>query len=213
MLKGSVRLVLVVTLIQSMLFTNIVHAEQLSLPAEDLTAPEVEHKPFNEPISSGAMHSIKATVKDNVSVNTVSLFYRRVGETQYQRKAMQRETRDSDIFSVTLGRKELSAPGIEYYIQATDIAGNSVLYGYAFEPIKLSVLSDKDSTADTNDTAFSDALNGDSKEKKKSGSKWIWIGLGVLAAGAVAAAASGGSGGGSDGGDSGTITISGPVPQ
>jgi len=34
-------------------------------------------------------------------------------------------------------------------------------------------------------------------EKKKI-SKWVWIGLGVLAAGGIAAAAAGGSGGGDD---------------
>lgn len=199
-----------------MLFTNIVHAEQLSLPAADLTAPEVEHKPISKPLSSGAAHRIQATVKDNVGVETVSLFYRRVGDTPYQRKAMLREAQGSDVFSVTLGSRDLSAPGIEYYIQATDMAGNSVLYGYSFEPIKLSVLSDADSTSDTTDTAFSDALNGDNKEKKKGVSKWIWIGLGALAVGAVAAAASGGGGGdggGTNGGNSGTVTISGPVPQ
>ena len=144
-------------------------------------------------------------------MDAVSLFYRRVDDTQYQRKAMLRETQDSDVFSVTLGRKDLAAPGIEYYIQATDIAGNSVLFGYSFEPIKLSVLSGSGSTADATDTALSEPLNGDGKEKKKGGSKWIWIALGALAVGAVAAAASGGGGG--DGGDSGTVTVSGLVPQ
>jgi hypothetical protein len=202
-------------LIQSMLFSNIAHAEQLSLPAADLSAPEVEHHPISKPLSSGAAHRIQATVKDNVGVDAVSLFYRRVGDTQYQRKAMLRETQDSDVFSVTLGRKDLAAPGIEYYIQATDIAGNSVLFGYSFEPIKLSVLSGSGSTADATDTALSEPLNGDGNEKKKGGSKWIWIALGALALGAVAAAASGGGGGdsGGGGGDSGTVTVSGPVPQ
>ena len=215
--KRSIRFVLVVMLIQSMLFSSIAHAEQLSLPAADLTAPEVEHTPISESLSSGAMHRIQATVTDNVGVDGVSLFYRQVGETQYQRKAMLRENQDSDVFSITLGSKDLAAPGIEYYIQATDMAGNSVLYGYSFEPIKLSVHSDADTPADTTDTAFSDALNGDGNEKKKGVSKWVWIALGALAVGAVAAAASGGGGGddggGTSGGDSGTVTVSGPVPQ
>lgn len=87
-----------------------------------------------------------------------------------------------------------------------------MLYGYSFEPIKLSVLSGTDSTTDT----ASAESTYDNKEKKKGGSKWIWIALGALAVGAIAAAASGGGGddgGGSSGGDSGTITVSGPVPQ
>lgn len=213
--KSNIRFALTVLIIQSMLFTNILHAEQLFLSASDVRAPVVEHVPLNGPLPPSALHQIRATVKDNVGVGEVSLFYRRSGDTQYLRKSMVREAQDSDVFSVALGTNDLAAPGIEYYIQATDLAGNSVLYGYAFEPIKISVLSGPNSTADTTDTAFSDALNGDGKEKKKSGSKWIWIALGALAVGAIAAAASGGDDGGGDsgGGDSGTITVSGPVPQ
>ena len=215
MFKSSIRLVLVVMVIESLLFSNVIHAEKLSLPAADLTAPEVEHEPISDPLSSGAMHRIKATVTDNVAVDSVSLFYRHVGETQYQRKNMLRESRDSDVFSVTLGRKDLATPGIEYYIQATDMAGNSVLYGYSFEPIKLSVVSDTGSTTAASDSEYTEPTNADGKDKKKGGSKWIWIALGALALGAVAAAASGGGGGdsGGGGGDSGTVTVSGPVPQ
>jgi hypothetical protein len=221
MFKSSIRFVLAVLLIQSMLFSGTIHAEQLSLPAEDLTAPEVQHEPIGEPVSNGIIHRIKATVKDNVEVDAVSLFYRRVGHSLYQRRAMLRETQDSDVFSVTLGREEIASPGIEYYIQATDLAGNSVLYGYSFEPIKLSVVSDTDSVGDTTDTELSEASSGEADEEKKGGYKWLWIALGALAVGAVAAAASGGGGGdsggsdngGSDSGDSGTVTIGGPVPQ
>jgi hypothetical protein len=216
MSKNSIRFVLVLFLIQSIMFSNIIYAEQLSLPAADVSAPEVEHEPIRGPLPSGAAHQLKATVKDNVGVDSVSLFFRRVGDTQYQRKAMLRESQDSDVFAITLGTKELAAPGIEYYIQATDLAGNSVLYGYSFEPIKLSV-SDTGVTTTDNNIATDEALSGDSKEKKKGGHKWIWIALGALAVGAVAAAASGGGGGDSggqpSGGDSGTVTISGPVPQ
>ncbi|KPJ96524.1 MAG: hypothetical protein AMJ53_00615 [Gammaproteobacteria bacterium SG8_11] len=216
MTNYGIRLVLIFFLIESLLFSSFIHAEQLSLPAADVSAPEVEHEPVNEPLSVGAMHQIKATVTDNVGVETVSLFYRRAGDSQYIRKAMLREAKDSDIYSITLGTKDLAAPGIEYYIQATDVAGNSVLYGYSFEPIKLSVLTNADLPADASDSSFTEALNGDTMEKKKRSYKWVWIALGALAVGAVAAAASGG-GGGDDGGQSGSenpgsVTISAPVP-
>ena len=216
MSTNSIRFVLVLFLIQSILFSNIIHAEQLSLPAADVSAPEVMHEPISGPLPAGATHQLKATVKDNVGVDGVSLFYRRVGDSQYQRKTMLRETQDSDVFSITLGTKDLAAPGIEYYIQATDLAGNSVLYGYSFEPIKLSVVSDTGVPTAENESTF-DEVSTDPKEKKKGSYKWLWIALGALAVGAVAAAASGG-GGGDDGGgqpsgDSGTVTISGPVPQ
>jgi hypothetical protein len=213
MSKRSIRFVLVVMLIQSMLFSTIVHAEQLLLPAADVSAPEVNHKPIIGPIPVGATHQLKATVSDNVGVDGVSLFYRQVGDSQYQRKTMLRETNDSDVYSITLGTKDLAVPGIEYYIQATDLAGNSVLYGYSFEPIKLNVMSGAEVTTVKNESTFDEVLNGDSKENKKGGFKWVWIALGALAVGAVAAAASGGGGDDGGGGDSGTVTVSGPVPQ
>ena len=216
MSKNSIRFVLVSFLIQSILFSNLIYAEQLSLPAADVSAPEVEHEPISGPLPTGAAHQIKATVKDNVGVDGVSLFYRRLGESQYQRKAMLREAQDSDIFSITLGAKVLSAPGIEYYIQATDTTGNSVLFGYSFEPIKLSVASGTISTVDAGKDATANKVpktNG-TESKKKAGHKWLWIAVGVLVVGAVAAAASGGGGGGGgSGGDSGTVTVSGPGPQ
>ena len=162
-------------LIQSILFSNLIYAEQLSLPAADVSAPEVEHEPISGPLPTGAAHQIKATVKDNVGVDGVSLFYRRLGESQYQRKAMLREAQDSDIFSITLGAKVLSAPGIEYYIQATDLAGNSVLYGYSFEPIKLSVVSDSQATTAENDSTFDEVSNADPKEKKKGSLPWALL--------------------------------------
>jgi hypothetical protein len=199
-------------LIQSMLFSGIVHSDQLSLPTGDLVAPQVQHDPISEPLNSESILRIKATVTDNVGVNTVLLFYRHAGDSQYQRKPMLREAKGSDLFSVTLGHKDLAAPGIEYYIQATDTSGNSVLYGYSFEPIKLSVVSDSGFTADVLD-GNSQPANDTSKAQKEHGSKWMWIALGVLAVGAVAASAGGGDGGGGGGGDSGTVTVSGPLPQ
>jgi len=100
---------------QSIVFSTVVYGEQLSLPTADLTAPEVKHQPNSDPLSAGVTFRMNATVTDNVGVDSVSLFYRRVGESQYLRKAMLRETQDSDDFSVTLGSKDLAAPGIELH--------------------------------------------------------------------------------------------------
>lgn len=56
--------------------------------------------------------------------------------------------------------------------------------------------------------------SGEQLEKKKI-NKWVWVGLGVLAAGVLAASSGGGGdgdGGGGGGDDTGTIVISGPAP-
>ena len=52
-----------------------------------------------------------------------------------------------------------------------------------------------------------------SKEEKSGVSKWVWIGLGVVAVGAALAAGGGGGGGGEQPPPStGTIVINGPAP-
>lgn len=45
-------------------------------------------------------------------------------------------------------------------------------------------------------------------EEKKGISKWVWIGLGVLAVGGIAAAAGGGGGGGGGGSDDADVSLS-----
>jgi hypothetical protein len=48
---------------------------------------------------------------------------------------------------------------------------------------------------------------------KKKINKWVWVGLGVLAAGVLAGAGGGGGeGDGDNGDDTGTIVINGPAP-
>lgn len=50
---------------------------------------------------------------------------------------------------------------------------------------------------------------------KKKINKWVWVGLGALAAGVLAALSGGGGDGGGNGGggdDTGTIVINGPAP-
>lgn len=219
--KNYIRVVLVFVLVQSIVFSNFLYAEQLLLPSADVKAPEVEHQPATESLQVGVTHQVKARVTDNVAVDTVVLFYRQFGESQYHRKNMLREYQGSETYTITLGNKDLTAPGIEYYIQATDTAGNSVLYGYSFEPIKLSVFSGDSANlppaADGDTNPFNEVLNGGAEEKKGSYT-WLWIALGALAVGAIAASAGGGGddGGGSQSGKSEedtTVTVSGPVPN
>ncbi len=95
--------------------------------------------------------------------------------------------KESDNYSVTLGHDEMIAPGIEYYIQAADFAGNTLLHGYSFSPLTVSVITGTQDLA-VNDT--SNALVLDKAEPNKKKTKiWLWIGLGVLIVGAVAAVA------------------------
>jgi len=190
------------------IYTPPVLADQLSLPSPDLIAPEVIHTPGTESVNAGDAKTITANVTDNIAVQSVILFYRTIGVTQYDRLGMQR-TPGSDDYAVEI--TGLEYPGIEYYIQATDMAGNTLLNGYSFSPLVVSVtaplLDDGGSNiADGNTTAD---LSNTTPVPSIWRNKWVWIGLGVLATGAAIAASDSGGG---NGPESTTIVVNAPVP-
>ena len=207
-MKRILRSFIVAIISSSLIFLPLVNAnaaEGLALPSGDLIAPEIQSPPITKKIPPGERTTINATVTDNVGVKNVTIFYRNMGATDFKRKEMMRELGTED-YSVTLS--EMIEPGIEYYIQATDQAGNTILHGHTFSPLTLTVSSD--ALPQEGQDAMA-AAPQDEKAEKKGISKWVWIGLGVLAVGAIAASG-GDSGGGTTEPTTGTITITGPTP-
>jgi len=203
--------------------SGIAHADQLALPAADVTAPVMEQKNLVTRIEAGKDYQILVTATDNVGVKDVILFYRNTGDKVYQNKVM-RHVPNTDDYSLTLSASELRGDGLEYYIQATDQAGNALLLGYAFSPIAVVVehppLKEQVASSSAMDSTIPMKTSGTAPEKKyesESSYKWLWIGLGVLAVGALASSG-GGGGGGDSGGTSGapsgepTVIINAPVP-
>jgi len=182
----------------SLIYMPILRADQLALPSADLVAPVVKHHPIENTPTAGLSQKFSAIVTDNVGVKSVTLFYRQIGSKQYQQKAM-RKVGDTDEYLAILDADEMKAPGIEYYIQASDLAGNNLLHGYSFSPLVVNV--SPAAAKPTEKVSFA-------PEENKETSKWVWIGLGVLA---VAAAAGGGGGGGGSS-NNGTVTITAPLP-
>ncbi|WP_455212859.1 hypothetical protein, partial [Kaarinaea lacus] len=172
------------------IYTPILKAAQLSLPTGDLVAPEVSHEVITDTLEAGSSVQIKATVTDNVGVKSVTLFYRIKGEEEYERANMIR-LGDTDEYSVTLGKKDLVEPGIEYYIQAVDLAGNSLLHGYSFSPLAVNVAAPVSPEA----VAEGETIREEPAAEEKKTKTWVWIALGALAVGVIAAAAGGGGGG------------------
>ncbi len=202
----------VIIMSQSLLFASLAQAAQLALPSGDLIAPQISHEPLKESIKAGTSQQIKATITDNVGVQTVTLFYRSIGSGDYKRVQMN-QVEGSDDYVAMLGFEDTAAPGVEYYIQAIDLAGNALLYGYSFSPLKIGVIADVavETSAQTEPVATEPPPKGEPLGKKKN-KKWLWIGLGVLAVGIIAAVA---ASGGDDGGDpvqTGTVTLNAPVP-
>jgi hypothetical protein len=189
----NLRKIFVLLLCQLLILSPLVYADQLSLPTSDLVAPEVSHKAINTTLQEGQSFKLRATVTDNVAVKSVTLFYRIIGSADYQSVNMNR-TEGSDEYSVMLGYDEVLSPGIEYYIQAVDKAGNSLLHGYSFSPLKISVANE--SVPPLTQNQSEDSLPSSTSEpKKKKSSTWIWMVLGALAVGTIAVAASSGGGG------------------
>jgi len=207
------RMMLVALLSISFILFPVVQAAELALPSGDLIAPVIKHTFIEKDIYSGQQIDVKATVTDNVGVKNVTLFYRDKNAAEFKRLKM---NRDLDSFIYTAQLTATNPPGLEYYIQATDLGGNTLLFGYSFSPLTIAVLPEAvdniaaSDNSDTNSTVATATVKA-GEEKKTGISKWVWIGLGVVVAGA---ALSGGGGGGNDSDPpptTGNLTISGPA--
>lgn len=166
----------------------------------DTQAPKIIHTPSEQPTANNQKLIIVATVTDDGVVDEVTLFHRLEGEQKYSQMKMNRAG-VKDLYTAQIPLENAEASGVEYYIQASDRAGNSGLYGLSFSPVLVELGS-------------SALLQGESPsnppQAKKSKTKWLWIGLGVVAAAVVAGSA--GGGGDSGGNDTGDVDVVAPVP-
>ena len=197
MIKEIFRKSIVVILCNILAYAPLLRAEQLSLPSGDLIAPKITQEKYDQTISPGSNHNIKVSVSDNVGVKQVTLYYRIIGSSDYNRRTMER-VKKTDRYIVAINANEIKSPGIEYYIQAVDLAGNTLLHGYSFSPISVKL------GPEIKIASAKYVPQIKSEDEKESSNKWLWIGLGVLVA---AAAASGGGGGGGDTTPTATLTI------
>lgn len=219
------RLFFALLLSAGLVYAPVLQAAPPSMPLSDLTAPEITHKIIQGSIEAGASVQIKATANDHSGIKSVTLYYRTKGTRKYNRSTMHRVD-DTNEYAVTLGKDDVVAPGIEYYIEAIDLVGNTLLQGYADYPLILSVVPATTTNVQTEEVVTQKVeagsiLNEPTAEKNKHKS-WLWIALGTLALGAIAAAVNGSSNGGGSSGsggspagksDNATVTINAPVPN
>jgi len=187
---------------------------QLALPAGDLVAPEVVHEPGTEPLVPGKPFTISVKATDNVGVKKVLLFYRPIGGGDYKRVAVPNIS--GSRYSVTLPGTEIIAPGIEYYVQTEDLAGNTLLTGYSFSPLVVKV-SETDAASPPIASGqaagtVADAFNADGGASAEPlwKNKWLWIGVAAVAGVALA---SGSSDSGGTSGKTTDVTVSACFPQ
>jgi hypothetical protein len=210
-------------LILQLIFPWQLHAQvvtqELALPGEDVIAPKVVHQLQNRGVNPNGTYFFNADVSDDVAVQSVTLFYRTIGDQQYVSSPM--TATKPPIYSALLSPQSVRAPGVEYYIQAKDSSGNAVLVGAAFSPLSMAVApaaaEDGKSVATSQIGAgTSSTVSDEPEEEKKSGiNKWWWVAAGVVAVGLIAAAGGGGGGGGGDDdpAPTGGITVTAPLPE
>ena len=206
-MKRMLRSFLVIIISNSLIFlplVNVSAAEDLALPSGDVIAPEIKHTPNTAIIPVGGFIDIHATVTDNVGVKDVIVFYRdKISTKDFKRIKMTREL-GANFYSASLS--SVTAPGIEYYIQATDLAGNTILHGHTFSPLSVTVSTDAPAQEETEKRVMV-LQDAPVAAPSKGVNRWVWIGLGVLAVGALS---------GSDDPvkpTTGTVTITGSTPN
>jgi hypothetical protein len=86
----------------------------------DTTPPTITHTP----VTTAAVNTpvtIRATVTDNVAVQSVTLYYRTVGAPAFTSLAMAAE---GNVYTATIPATAVTTAGVEYYIVATDTSNN-----------------------------------------------------------------------------------------
>ena len=179
-------------------------AQNVTLPEDsDITAPLIRHEDPTRKVKPGISLDIQAVVTDDNQVDKVMLFFRAAGKTKFN--SMQMKPQGDDFYMAIIPRDKVAEPGMEYYIQATDKAGNVVLRGFESEPLKMVVTEDA--------TEVQGA--GPALAKPWYKKWWAWTLAGAAVVGGTALAISiidGGPNGPPPPDTTGSATITGPVP-
>ncbi len=176
----------------------------------DITPPVIEHDPMSESAPAGKPTLVTATVSDSESgVKTVNLFFRTKSTEPGKFNRIAMESRDgTTTYIAEIPERYVQGPGVEYYIEAVDIAGNKILRGVNFSPLLISVApgpggeTTASGAAPTPGEALS-AAEQDSQQKKN----WLYVAGGVVAAGVIYALSDPGGGGGGGDKNKGSVTI------
>lgn len=212
-LSNITRLIWLIIFFTWQFLNTVSAAEDVKLaPYNDVSPPKIDHTPIGDTHEKGAPLTIHATISDNTGVKEVTLFYRSKGMTEYRPLTMHLSDQESNRFVATIQASEVTSSKVEYYIQATDTNGNTVLRAGRLFPLSVAI-----------EQSGEQVIVGDNQQEpdaEKSSYTWAWILGGIVVAGIVAAVAL--DSGGDDGGSSaatgneksttGNIEVVGPAP-
>ncbi len=102
----------------------------------DTIPPAISHTPVGA-AAPNFDFTLRADVTDNLAVQSVTLHYRAIGATAFSTTPMTKTT--GNRYSTTLDSTVMTAPGIEYFISATD--GVTTVYnGLAANPHEIAII-------------------------------------------------------------------------
>ncbi|MCX7884016.1 MAG: CehA/McbA family metallohydrolase [Caloramator sp.] len=116
---------------------GVVQVEQVPQEMQnDTQPPRIQHTPV-EQCNNASDLLISADVTDDVQVSYVKLFYRETGALDYKNSQMQKGS--GNTYSYSIPKSELTANGIEYYIEASDGINTVTLPKDISNPFKVQI--------------------------------------------------------------------------
>ena len=207
--KRFLGLFLSVLLAAGHLFTGIASAQ---VDVEDTEAPVLIHRQADSAGIAGELQTFLARVSDDVEVESVTLYYRQSDEGPFTRISMRALFDSLDEYMIAVETVDSAYGGLQYYIEATDSAGNVTNRGFDYAPIVLP-LSAEPVVADNRPVTEPVPEQPPAERSgRKFGTGAILLSVGALVVlGALVGVAGSGGGGGSDGsltgGDDGDVTL------
>jgi hypothetical protein len=179
--------------------TPAAYAETLSLQAPDIEPPVINFDVGKSEISEG-IKTFSVEVVDNKGVASVTLYYKNANDIGYIPKPMLKT--GTNTYTTEVAVDPVISKKLEFYIRAEDVSGNSVFEGQKFSPYAYEVVPKDEKTASV-------IAAPEPEDEGMSTITMILIGVGVLAL----AGGGGGGGGGEPAAQTGTVTITGQLPD
>ena len=174
----------------------------------DTQPPLIEFEAVNES-PADITQVFTALVVDNVMLQDVTLYHRRAGQRHFTATTMT-VIGATGYYSASITIDPADLRAIEYYLQARDTVGHRTVNGYAFEPHVRHLFPDPDAPpAAVSTTGVGDTISRPTERAAvatheqfvpaDSRRRWLMVGLGVLAVGALASLSDGGNSSQDDG--------------
>ncbi len=98
----------------------------------DNVKPTITHSPVGSAKANSSV-TVSAKANDNIGVASVSLYYKKNGDSTFTKKTMSYSDA-TGMYTTTIPSSAVTAAGIEYYLEVKDSTGNSAYSGSSAVP-------------------------------------------------------------------------------